>query len=350
MYPAHTLSVEYHRPGLGGGCALRDWRDVLGLVRLSANGSLGDSADVPVVHVAAPALGEEAVVFEVWRSAGALECGADGRVRHRSNHAVLFGCVQVHEEEAPAQLGDATALQWAAATAYREIFRCIHVRRFPHLWRIWNYLPDINRETGGTERYRQFNAARQRAFLEAGRQVETAVPAACALGLEPRRPLVVYFLAGAAAGTPIENPRQVAAYHYPRQYGPASPTFARAMLAGGSHGATLLVSGTSSIVGHRTLHAGDIVAQTRETVANLRALLAEASRHAAGARFALEELAYKVYLRHERDLSACAAELSVALGPAAPLVFLRADVCRADLLVEIEGVGQAPAQAARRAQ
>jgi enamine deaminase RidA (YjgF/YER057c/UK114 family) len=339
MYPDAALTVEYHRPGRGGGCALHDWRDVLGLVRLAASGSPGNAAAVPTAHVAAPTLGEQAAVFEVWRSAGAQHCGADGRIRYRSNHAVLFGCVEVHEEEAPARLGDATALEWATATAYREMFRCLEARRFLHLWRIWNYLPDINRETGGTERYRQFNAARQRAFREAGRDVEFEVPAACALGLGSRRPLLVYFLAGAAAGTPIENPRQVAAYHYPREYGPASPTFARAMLAGGSHGATLLVSGTSSIVGHRTVHAGDVIAQTRETVANIRALLAEASRHAGGATFALEQLAYKVYLRHERDLRACAAELSAALGPQAPIVFVRADVCRAELLVEIEAVG-----------
>lgn len=339
MYPDHPLTVEYHRPLQGGGCALHDWRDVLGLVRLSANGQSGDTAGVPVVHVAAPTLGAEAGIFEVWRSAGALRCAADGRVRHRSNHAVLFGWVEVHEDEAPARPGEETALQWATVTAYREIFRCLEARGFPHLWRMWNYLPDINRETGGTERYRQFNTARQRAFLEAGRGVEIEVPAACALGVGPCSPLVVYFLAGAAAGTPIENPRQVAAYHYPRQYGPASPTFARAMLAGRSHGATLLVSGTSSIVGHRTVHAGDIGAQTRETLANIRALLAEASRHTAGAEFAPEQLAYKVYLRRERDLSACADELCSALGPAVPIIFVRADVCRAELLVEIEAVG-----------
>ena len=351
MYPDHTLSVEYHRPGQGGGCALSDWRDVLGLVRLAANGSPADAAGVPTVHVAVPTLGERAAVFEVWRSAGARHSGADGRIRHRSNHAVLFGCVEVHEAEAPARLGEATALEWATATAYREMFRCLEARRFPHLWRIWNYLPDINGETGGIERYRQFNAARQRAFLEAGRDVEVEVPAACALGLGSQRPLLLYFLAGAAAGTPIENPRQVAAYHYPREYGPASPTFARAMLAGGSRGMTLLVSGTSSIVGHRTVHVGDVIAQTRETVANIRALLGEASRQAAGAEFALEQLAYKVYLRHERDLRACAAELSTALGPEAPIVFVRADVCRAELLVEIEAVGCGrPTQGPRRAE
>lgn len=345
MYPDDALAVEYHRPAQQGGWALREWHDVLALVHLTASTAPVAAGAIPVVHVAAPALGGEAEVFEVWRSAGPLRCAADGRVLHRSNHALLFGCVSVFEQEAPADLAGATPLQWATATAYRAIFDCLRMRGFPHLWRMWNYLPEINRETDGTERYRQFNAARQRAFIEAGRQVAIRVPAACALGLAPASPLVVYFLAGAQAATPIENPRQVAAYEYPGEYGAASPTFARAMLRRGTRGATLLVSGTSSIVGHRTVHAGDVVAQTRETVANIRSLLAEATRQAAGVEFAVEQLTYKVYLRHERDLGACAAELRRTLGPQVPIVFLRADVCRADLLVEIEAVGHG-----RRAQ
>ena len=37
----------------------------------------------------------------------------------------------------------------------------------------------------------------------------------------------------------------------------------------------LFVSGTASIVGHETQHRGDVVAQTRETLANLSSVLAE---------------------------------------------------------------------------
>jgi hypothetical protein len=42
---------------------------------------------------------------------------------------------------------------------------------------------------------------------------------------------------------------------------------------------------------------------------------------------------------HEQDRRACAAELRGALGPEVPIVYLRADMCRSDLLVEIEAVG-----------
>lgn len=336
------VAVEYRGPAQLTERNGPDWRAVLGLVRISPGGVASDALHMPVIDVATAPLGDETTVFEVWRSAGALQDGRDGRIRHRSNASVLFGSIEVSESDAPAGLSGCTPLQWATAEVYREIFRCLAARRFPHLWRIWNYLPDINRETAGMERYRQFNAARQRAFADAGRNSVSDVPAACALGIAAHNPLVVYFLAGRRAGMPIENPRQVAAYHYPPQYGAASPIFSRATVSHGTAGATLLVSGTSSIVGHRTVHAGDVVAQTRETLANIRALLSEASRRVAGVKFALEQLVYKVYLRYEKDLRACAAELRSALGPEVPIVYLRADVCRADLLVEIEAVGHCP--------
>jgi chorismate lyase/3-hydroxybenzoate synthase len=336
------ITVEYRGPAELAGFGPHDWSRLLGLVRIAPSGALDGGAAVPAIDVAAAPLGEAATLFEVWRSTGPLKDGVDGRVRHRANESVLFGSVQVEEGEAPAQCPQGTPLKWATALAYAEVFRCLEARGFPYLWRVWNYLPEINRETAGMERYRQFNLARQQAFSAAGRDVASHVPAACALGTAADSPLVVYFLAARRAGLPIENPRQVAAYRYPREYGPASPTFSRATLSSGASGATLLVSGTSSIVGHRTVHAGDVVAQTRETLANIRALLSEASRRAAGVKFALEQLAYKVYLRYEKDLRACAGELRRVLGPEVPIVYLRADVCRAELLVEIEAVGSCP--------
>jgi hypothetical protein len=333
------IAVEYRTPSQLESLSARERAQLLGLVHIAPCGTPADAADVPCIDVAAAPLGDTPTLFEVWRAAGALTDGQDGRVRHRSNGAVLFGMVQVPESEAPPARGGATSLQWATGLAYDEIFACLEARGFPHLWRIWNYLPEINRETAGIERYRQFNLARQHAFTRAGRDVASHVPAACALGTAPASPLVIYFLAARTPGLPIENPRQMAAYDYPPQYGPASPIFSRATLTPGTGAATLLVSGTSSIVGHRTVHAGDVVAQTRETLANIRALLAEASRRAAGVKFALGQLAYKVYLRYDKDLRECAAELRRALGPEVPIIYLRADVCRAELLVEIEAVG-----------
>ena len=178
-----------------------------------------------------------------------------------------------------------SALHRATAHAYREICATLETQGYPHLLRIWNYLPDINGESYGTERYRQFNTARRDALRASGRAVAGSVPAASALGADSESPLVIYFLAGTVAPVFVENPRQVSAYHYPRQYGRHSPAFSRAALLRQAASQTLFISGTASIVGHRSLHTGDTAAQTRETLTNIEALIGEANRLADGAHF-----------------------------------------------------------------
>ena len=139
----------------------------------------------------------------------------------------------------------------------------------PHLVRIWNFLPDINGTSHGSERYWQFNSARQDGFIACARAVTGAVPAACGVGSPRGAPLMIYFLASATAPSVIENPRQVSAYHYPPAYSPRSPTFSRACVVDFPNGRMLFISGTASILGHATVHIGDAAAQTRETLRNI---------------------------------------------------------------------------------
>jgi enamine deaminase RidA (YjgF/YER057c/UK114 family) len=144
------------------------------------------------------------------------------------------------------------------------------------------------------------------------------------------------------APLPIENPRQISAYAYPADYGPRSPTFSRASVCRIGDDDVLFLSGTASIVGHRTVHPGDVVAQTRETVRNIEAMIAEANRVAPQAGFTLGNLCYKVYVRHPADVGAIREALQRSLGASARLIFLRADICRQDLLVEIEATAGHP--------
>jgi enamine deaminase RidA (YjgF/YER057c/UK114 family) len=101
----------------------------------------------------------------------------------------------------------------------------------------------------------------------------------------------------------------------------------------------LFISGTASIVGHQTLHSGDVVAQTRECLHNIAAVVAEANRQAPDADFRLDRLAYKVYVRHPDNLDAVRREIRQFIGGPVTAIYLQADVCRADLLVEIEASG-----------
>jgi chorismate lyase/3-hydroxybenzoate synthase len=143
----------------------------------------------------------------------------------------------------------------------------------------------------------------------------------------------------------IENPRQTSAYYYPPKFGRHSPIFSRACVMHEAAGTNLFVSGTASIVGHETIHKGDVGAQTRETMANISALLDEVNRVVGAARYRLDGLKFKVYVREPADLSAIEGALSRSLQPSIPIVYLQADVCREDLLVEIEATGEPGGQA-----
>lgn len=304
----------------------------------AANEGLG----FPVAQVSTPVLGHGGEVLELWRIGDEVRAGTHGRVRYTCSADLLFGSLSLHEDDMPpaaAEPGGRTPLYEITARAYREIFATLAAVGHPHLLRVWNFLPEINVETHGLERYRQFNSARQEALLACGRAVAGNVPAASALGAAAGSPLVIYFLASRLAPAYIENPRQLSAYHYPAQYGPRSPAFSRAAALGQKEAATLFISGTASIVGHRTMHSGDPAAQTRETLRNIEALLAEAARTVLGGKPSLEDLAYKVYVRDPLDLPVIRAAMAEAVGARARVLYLKADICRRDLAVEIEAVG-----------
>ncbi len=296
-------------------------------------------ADLPCARVAMPRLDGVPLLCETLGGGAAIRSGSFKDIAYRFDDEVLFGVIQLDETTMNATEG--SALQTAAEQAYLRIFELLRAQGFPYVLRFWNYMADINGEANGLERYRQFNLGRQQAFAESGQAVSGNVPAACALGAS-HGPLVVAFLAGRQPSLPIENPRQVSAYDYPEQYGPRSPLFSRASVANVGNGRHLFLSGTASIVGHETLHDGDIAAQTRETLANIRAVIEEAARKTQ-TRCALTDLDYIVYIRREADLPVVRAIVEAELGSAVRASYLLADICRADLLVEIEGSASLPA-------
>ena len=296
----------------------------------------------PVLGIAARPLpaGSGTQHLAVTGLSGVCRHGRHGAVDWCHDDELLFAVCHVDEAAFAAALPGRQALRQAAEAAYAGLFDCLAVTGFTQVVRCWNYLPDINRASCGLERYRQFNAGRQDGFLGRGRSVHAQVPAACALGTHGGTMLAVGVLAARQATVwPVENPRQVSAYAYPPEYGPCPPTFARAALLQAGAGERLYVSGTAAIVGHRSLHAGDPLAQTRESLVNIRAVCDEAARIGGGRPFAAEELEYVVYVRDAAMLAAVQRTVRAAIDAATPALYVEADICRADLLVEIEAGG-----------
>lgn len=279
-------------------------------------------------------LAPDGAVFDAWSGSATFAERRHGCVRYATDGHWLHGVAEIDDR--------AIGLQPASHRAYADLFEVLAESACPNLLRLWNYLADINREADGSERYRQFNAGRQQAFIEARRSAFEGAPAACALGTRAG-PLRVYFLAGRQPPLAIENPRQVSAYRYPDAYGPRSPTFSRAALADvGGGRQVLFISGTASIVGHTSLHIGDVRKQTEESLLNI-ATLRQATAERAGAAFRADDMIYTVYVRHPDDLGVVREvferEVGAASAAAREAVYLQADICRADLLVEIEAHG-----------
>ena len=278
----------------------------------------------------------------LWVADHALQEGHCGRVRYRCDDELLFGVVPIDETEFAGR-DAASALQQATTLAYRELFAALGQADFPCLVRVWNYIPRINEIEDGVERYRMFNVGRQEAFSEFGRELTGRVPAASALGVR-HGALEIGFIAARRPLFAIENPRQVSAYHYPGEYGPRSPTFSRAAVVGSPLQDLLFVSGTASIVGHQTLHHDDVVSQARETLANIDAVVGEAVRTVPSLTASLNTLACLGYVRDPSDLAVVREEIRAALGSDKQFCYVQADVCRVDLLVEVEASGGHPRQ------
>jgi hypothetical protein len=234
----------------------------------------------------------------------------------------------------PARDLDDAALRAAVGDLYAVIARVLQARALLP-WRFWNYLPEIGRPaTIGANRYQVFNAGRcDGVHAGFGEAFPASAPAASAVG-HAGASLIVDALAGRAPGSAIENPRQVSPIRYSQRWGPLPPCFSRATLLPaplpGEDQRCALISGTASIVGEDTVHAGDLVGQIEETIANLTAL----ARELGGARF--REL--RVYVAREGDAGAVAAAFAAAWPRLERLEVAAADLCRAELLLEVEGV------------
>ncbi len=288
------------------------------------------AAPHPVVHLEMPPLGPSLV--EVWLSDAPVSTGREGEFVLARNTEVLFGYV------ADSVRSVSDRFEQTVRQRYRELLALIEAQGYPHLLRVWNYFPHINTEVAGLEVYQRFTRGRYQAFEEYYGVFHDKLPAASAIGTRGGG-LHIYFIASRTPAAYRENPRQVSAYRYPPQYGPRSPSFARATFKRWGKAEVLFISGTASIVGHESRHCGNLQAQFDEILRNIAALIEVTAHDEAASLRGLSAISgLKIYLREPVNYSPLKAHLDAVLGQSVPVLFLRGDICRRELLVELEGL------------
>jgi chorismate lyase / 3-hydroxybenzoate synthase len=299
----------------------------LGVVSFSGDGASTDPRDL---RVPLEPLFNSGWV-EIWSSPLPVERGWADDIGYARNPSVILAQMSVDETKF-------ASFEQATFEAYSRLRRFLEAQGYPHPIRIWNYFSGINEGSGDEERYKQFCLGRANAIQTAS-NYENRLPAASAIGTQ-KSGFFIYQLASKDNGIQIENPRQVSAFQYPRQYGAQSPSFSRARLVRWQSERHLYLSGTASVVGHETLHGDDCRGQLQETLRNIDSLLtntADAYPHLPACGWADLQL-LRVYLRNRGDLPMVRSELESRLGPQLPVIYLHGDICRQDLLIEIEGI------------
>lgn len=205
--------------------------------------------------------------------------------------------------------------------------------------RQWNYIEGITHTDGKIQNYQLFNDARS-AFYGSVDWPE-GYPAATGIGCSEGGVTVsVYAVKDCATvSKPIDNPIQVPAHKYSgkvlkegREAVRTTPKFERARLLDD----TVLVSGTAAIKGENSEISTDPWLQSEAAIDVMEHLVEPGNIFPDCPRFHFE--AIRVYIKKEKDIPAIVSSLT-AHWKGVPIHFLMADICRPELLLELEGIG-----------
>ncbi|NSW94150.1 MAG: hypothetical protein HPY62_05510 [Bacteroidales bacterium] len=215
--------------------------------------------------------------------------------------------------------------------------------------RQWNYIGEILTINSQCQNYQIFNEVRSE-FYKAYRTLKS-YPAATGIGMQLGGVIMDFNavrLGERAAVFPVTNPHQLNAYEYsqnvlkglPDKGKPQKnpPQFERALfLYRNGHG-TLFISGTASIIGQETIGEDDIEKQTLVTIDNIMQLAdTERVRQLIKDKRINETkfLFIRTYIKNKSDFESVK-KICNQYFPGVPAIYIQADICRDNLLVEIE--------------
>jgi enamine deaminase RidA (YjgF/YER057c/UK114 family) len=239
----------------------------------------------------------------------------------------------------------------AAVAAFEQMRSILAAEQisFDHIVRQWNYIGNILEVKNEVQNYQKFNEVRSE-YYHKYRNVHS-YPAATGIGMKFGGVILDFCAVKAQANLKIiavDNPDQIRPYDYSQQVLKGKPLcskginqppqFERALFLTENMGSTLFVSGTASIIGQDTIGINDIEKQTIVTLDNISKLTdSERISHLSGeaGSDAGNPILLRVYIKNQEDFTKVKA-ICDQRYPRVPSIFIEADICRDNLLIEIE--------------
>jgi hypothetical protein len=273
----------------------------------------------------------------VWKTTSFLK-GNDG--------AVLF-----QNERSKVLIGSAQSFSYKncksnSENAFNELQHIFNETGFPlnSIVRQWNYIEDILGFDGQEQRYQSFNNSRS--VVYGNLFEENGYPAATGIGMKQGGIIIEYIAVQSndLISITIDNPSQIAAHIYSKNVLAGeecviktTPKFERARYLEMFGKKLIFISGTASIIGERTIGVGDPAEQTEITIKNIKQLYSTEILENLSAGSLNPKYGHaRVYVKNRKDFPIIKRTFKSHFGKL-PVVYIIADICRNDLLVEIEG-------------
>ncbi|WP_167619319.1 hypothetical protein [Maribellus sediminis] len=213
-----------------------------------------------------------------------------------------------------------------------------------HIIRQWNYLENVLGFDGDEQRYQEFNNVRSEVYGTSFNG--TGYPAATGIGMN-RGGVIIEFVAVKGRGfvsEAVDNPEQISAHNYSENVLigddcilKTTPKFERARYFAYKDMKQIFISGTASIRGENTIGVDDPALQTEVTIENIKNLYSgEVLKKLSDENLEPKYGHARVYVKNRKDFSVIRKTFKAHFANL-PVVYIIADICRKDLLVEIEG-------------
>lgn len=330
----------------------RIYREQLATIREKVKTMFGDKMPVVSYVVQRPLVGE--LVLEMH----AIEYPFNGTVTYKIEGSTNY----IEVEEAGQRelligglLGRAsgTTITGQSEHIFRKIGRILTREQYETnaIVRQWNYIERITHQRGEHQHYQDFNDARSHFY--ATTDWKNGYPAATGIGTQCGGVLIDLNVIKPKDDTfycvPLDNELQVAAHVYSQEVligaedklfcQKTTPKFERAKAVVGKENGLVYISGTAAIRGEASLEGVGVLVQTGITMENIDFLISENNLNKAGvsSRGGCKLQMLRVYLKNPDDVTTVRVYME-RLFTGVPVSYLLADVCRDELLVEIEGI------------